>query len=157
MLVPVQIMSVDYNDGSPTALQSTDKVHLPSVREMCGSSKDPYSYCGEQISWFVDNKSRIKFAGAATAEAVQFTTSDIAPKSPAKGSVWCCSANNWVCYIWNGNAWVAAKAYWLRDAQNEIAANFCVVLDTGAVTYSSGAPYSMWAGTPYGVLPMLHI
>ena len=157
MLETVQVMSVDYNDGSATALQSTDKVHLPSVREMCGSSKDPYSYCGEQISWFVDNKSRVKFSGQTMASGIQFTTSDIAPKSPAKGDVWQCSANSYVCYIWNGNSWVAAKAYWLRDAQDELAANFCVVTDIGAVTYSSGAACSMWAGTPCGVLPMLHI
>lgn len=157
MLEPVQIMSVDRGDGVATALQSTDRVHLPSVREMCGCSNDPYSYCGNQIPWFTSNNSRVKFAGYTTADGIRFTTADIAPKSPKKGDVWQCSANDSICYIWDGNAWVAAKWYWMRDAQDELDANFCVVKDNGVSQYSNGKPYSGWAGTPYGVLPMLHL
>ena len=118
---------------------------------MNGNNSEPFVYCGEQIPWFTSDRVRIKFAGYTLAQNVNFTVSSTAPKTPKKGDVWICSADNNVGYLWNGHAWVRARWCWLRDASVSASPHFYNVSNDGnAGNGSSAANY-------YGVSPRLHL
>jgi hypothetical protein len=150
MILTVIVNSVQYVDGSSAGdvTSTEEQVYLPSVRDMSGSTSEPWLYCGTYIQWFTSDNLRRKAVGCALSDAPEINTASTPVASPKVGDLWVYSNG----YIWNGRRWVRTSNWWLRDASVSYSNNFANVSYNGNV-----GTIGINATNLYGVCPRFSI
>ena len=70
----VRVKANDGNFGDVTTVTSNDYCYLPSLTELTGDTREPYTYEGSQIPFFIDNGTRIKYINNGTGKASEYWT-----------------------------------------------------------------------------------
>jgi hypothetical protein len=103
-LKEVKIFASAGNKSSEIVV-SEDILYLAANREVGGNTTEPYASEGTAISFFTNDKSRVKFPGVVIEDDAQYITSNTDPTTSSsydiqEGDVWIHSGNSNIGYIY---------------------------------------------------------
>lgn len=118
-------------DKSTGIVASNDKLYLLSYSELSGSTGDPYaSESDGRVSWFTNDRTRVKFRGQIIKEDAQYIVEATDPTmlssyTVKEGDIWINTSNSSIGYMYFSAATVAKHMYLgtSKTSSDNIAAN----------------------------------
>ena len=141
-------ISASAGNQSSEIIVSNDYVYLPAIREVGGSSSEPYASEGEPISFLNSNANRIKFNGIIRADNATIITeasdpTQLSSYNVKEGDIWINTNNSSVGYYYIPATTVAkhSKINWMALNSSD-----CIMASDGGCWVRA---YLFWLRSPY--------